>query len=172
VGRTGCNGEMEAIGDGLIDCSVESYRLASTKTHVGNGALVGSSTCRSEFSPGSGSLGFGVVQGPLYTADDVGHASAAVGPEDLYRDDMCTLSNTILAGGDGASAVRSMAISVFVHVVERNGLAPRGTTLEFHMMDVNAGVNDIDVDTVASIGIVFVFGECRNGQLGTVTYTS
>ena len=61
-----------------------------------------------------------------------------------------------------------MAITIFVLVIGRNGLAPRSTTLELNMLYVDTGVDDIDVNTITTLIIVLVLVECGEAEPGTV----
>ena len=49
-----------------------------------------------------------------------------------------------------------MTISVLVDVILRDSLAPGGVTLELNVIDVDAGVDDVNVDTLAAGWVVFV----------------
>jgi len=56
--------------------------------------------------------------------------------------------------------VRAVAISILVDVRLGNGLTPRCATLEFDVVDVDTGINDVDVNTFSSTLFVLVLGEC------------
>ena len=79
--------------------------------------------------------------------------------------------NAELVRGNGASAMCAVAVVVLVNVVLRNGLAPGGTTAERLMMNVDTGVDDIDVDilNVGNVGFpVEVLGEGAEAELLTM----
>jgi hypothetical protein len=52
--------------------------------------------------------------------------------------------------------VRAVAVSVLIHIVLWDGFAPRCTKLKFDVVDVDASVDNVDVDTIASYIVVFV----------------
>lgn len=65
----------------------------------------------------------------------------------------------------------SVTIAILVNVVLRDGLAPECTTLEFDVVDIDASINDIYVNTVSAFIIVQVFGESREAKLRAVADT-
>ena len=66
----------------------------------------------------------------------------------------------------------TVTVAVLINVVLGNGLAPRSATLELKVLDVDASVDDVDVDAAAPVGIVLVLRECTEGELSTVADTS
>ena len=62
----------------------------------------------------------------------------------------------------------SVTIVVLVDIVLGNRLAPRRTTTELFVLNIDTSVNDVDIDTLARIGIVLILGEGPKGELGPV----
>ena len=104
------------------------------------------------------------LSGKLDTLHDVGHGSRSVRAENLDRVDVCLLSNTILLTTDGTGAVSSVAVSILIRIAGGDGLAPVSTALEVDVFDVRAGVDDVDIDTLTSVGLVNVLVEVAKVQ--------
>ena len=166
--HTSCNSKVETRPDGLVYGIVESLGLSTPKGHVGNGALVLGLAGSSILLLSSAVLLVSLGSSPRDAANDIGHGTTAVGAQDLDGDDVGLLGNAVLVRSDGASAVRTMAITILILVVGRNGLAPRRTTLEFNMVDVDTSVNNVDVNTITTLIVVLVLGEGGEGEPGTV----
>lgn len=149
------DGEVDADGDGGVDGAVESGRLATAKGHVGGAALEALALavlCRLEL--------FQVrLGGPLDTLDDIGHGAGAVAAEDLDGLDACLLGDAVLLAGDGAGAVCAVSIAVLIGVALGYGLAPTGAALKVNVLDVGARVDDVDVDTLATVAVIEVLVE-------------
>jgi hypothetical protein len=64
--------------------------------------------------------------------------------------------------------VGSVTIVVLVDIILGNRLAPRRTTSELVMSDMDTSVNDVDIDTLASIIIILILGEGSKGELRPV----
>jgi len=64
--------------------------------------------------------------------------------------------------------VGSVTIVVFVDIIPRNRLAPRRTTFELLVIDIDTSVDDVYIDTLARIGIILILGEGSKGELGPV----
>ena len=62
----------------------------------------------------------------------------------------------------------SVTIVVFVDIIPRNRLAPRRTTFELLVIDIDTSVDDVYIDTLARIGIILILGEGSKGELGPV----
>ena len=62
----------------------------------------------------------------------------------------------------------SVTIVVLVDVILGNRLAPRRTISEFVVININTSVNDVDIDTLARIGIILILGEGSKGEFGPV----
>ena len=45
----------------------------------------------------------------------------------------------------------SMAITVLIDIIGRDGLAPRSTALELFVFDVDASIDNIDIDAFTTI---------------------
>lgn len=61
-----------------------------------------------------------------------------------------------------------MTIVVDILVVLGNGLAPLGTALELVVINVDTGVNDVNINTLAAGRLILVLGEGAEAQLGAV----
>jgi len=94
--------------------------------------------------------------GPLNTLDDVGHGARAVGAEDLDGVDVGLLGDTILLTSDGTRAVGAVTVAILISIAVRDGLAPVSTALEVDVLVVGTGVDDVDVDTLTTVGRVEV----------------
>jgi hypothetical protein len=68
--------------------------------------------------------------------------------------------------------VGSVTIVVDVDIILRNRLAPRGTIFELFVVDIDTSVNDVDIDTLARIGMIFILGEGPKGELWPVADAS
>ena len=64
-----------------------------------------------------------------------------------------------------------MTIVVLVDIISGNRLAPRRTMLKLVVINIDTSVNDVDIDTLAPIGIKFILGEGSKGELGPVADT-
>ncbi len=102
--------------------------------------------------------------GPLDTGDDVGHGARAVGAQHLDGVDVGLLGNTVLLAGDGTRAVSAVAVAVDILVAAGDGLAPVSTTLKVNVVGVGAGVDDVGIDTLATVGGVEVLVEGAEAQ--------
>lgn len=149
------NGEVNTRADSGVDGGVESLGLATTKRHVGDGALEALALAV------LGSLDLLKVLGGsvLNTLDDVGHGAGAVGAEDLDGVDVGLLGHTVLLTGDGTRAVSAVAVTVDILVAAGDGLTPLGTALEVDVLGVDTSVNDIGVNTLTALGSVQVLVE-------------
>lgn len=65
-----------------------------------------------------------------------------------------------------------MAVTVRILITLGNGLAPLGTTLEVDVVDVGAGVNNIDSNALTAVGSIEVLVEGAKGEAATVGDTS
>jgi hypothetical protein len=63
----------------------------------------------------------------------------------------------------------SMAVTVLIDVVGRDSLAPGCTTLELNVSDVDASIDNIDIDTVTTVRIVNILSEGAESELRSVT---
>ena len=62
----------------------------------------------------------------------------------------------------------SVTIVVLVDIIPGNRLAPRRTTFELFVIDMDTSVNDVDINTLARIAIILILGEGSKGELGPV----
>jgi len=70
---------------------------------------------------------------------------------------MGLLGDAVLLASNRAGAVGAMAVPILIGIAVRNGLAPFGTALEVDVLGVGAGVDDVYVDTLATVGGIEVF---------------
>ena len=63
----------------------------------------------------------------------------------------------------------SMAVTVLIDVVGRDSLAPGCTTLELNVPDVDASIDNIDIDAVTTVRIVNILSEGAESELRSVT---
>ena len=63
----------------------------------------------------------------------------------------------------------TVAVVVFIYVVQRDGLSPGCPAFELLMEDVDSSINDIDINTLASGLFKLVLAESTKAELGTVT---
>lgn len=168
----GGDSEVHTSVNGLVDGVVERPRLASTERHVRDGTLVRGLASLLELLEGGLRLRLRLSSSPDDTTDDIAHGTAAVAAEDLDGNDVRSLGDTVLARSDRASAVGTVAVAILIDVVLRNGLAPERATLELDMVDVDAGVDDVNIDALATSRVVLVLGERAECKLRPVTDTS
>lgn len=152
---TGSDGEVDTGLDGGIDGSVKSRGLATTKRHVGDGALEALSLAVLGLLHGL------LVRdgGELDALDDIGHGAGSVGSEHLDGVDVGLLGDTVLLTSNGTRAVSAVAIAVLVLVAGRDGLSPLGTTLEVDVLNVGTSVNDVGINTLTTLSGVEVLVE-------------
>lgn len=158
------DGEVDTSIDSGVDNVVESRRLATTKRHVGGGTLEALALA----VLGQLHVVEMLLCGILDALDDIGHGSRAIASEHLDGVDMSFLGNTVLSASNGTGAVSTVAVTILILVASGDGLAPEGTTLEVHVLDVGAGVNDVDVHTLTTVGGVQVLVECSKRQARSV----
>ena len=159
---------MKAGPNSLVNSIVESLGLATTKRHVGDGALVGGPASLGELGLSNLLLLVSSISSPSDTTNDVGHGATAVGAQDLDSDEVGLLRDTVLAGSDCASAVRTMTVAVLILIVVGNSLAPGRAALELDVVDVDTGVDHVDIDALTTFTIVHVLGEGGESELGPV----
>lgn len=151
----GSDGEVDTGIDSSVDSLVKNGGLATTQAHVGSAAL----ELLVLASLGRLNLVRVSLSGVLYTLDDVGHGARTVGSENLDGVDIGLLCNTVLLASDSARAVSTVSVAVLVLVTLRDGLAPFSAALEVDVVDVGAGVNDIDINALTTLGSVEVLVE-------------
>lgn len=106
--------------------------------------------------------------GVLDTLDNIRHGARAVGAQDLDGLDVSLLGNAVLLAGDGAGAVCTVSVSILIGITLRDGLAPGRTTLKVDVLDVGAGVDNVDVNTLTAVLGVQVLVEGAEAQAVTV----
>jgi hypothetical protein len=52
-----------------------------------------------------------------------------------------------------------MTIAILISVAGRNGFSPVGATLEINMVNIGAGVDDINIDTLTAMGLMDILVE-------------
>lgn len=166
----GGDSEVNTSIDGGVHNSIESLGLATTKRHVGDGALealalaiLGSLNL---LSVGSGS--------PLNTLDNVGHGTGAVGAKNLDGVDVGLLGDTVLLASDGAGAVSAVTVAISILVTRGDGLSPLGTALEVDVVDVGAGVDNVGINTFTSIlgvEVLVICAEAKGLAVGDTSQT-
>jgi hypothetical protein len=92
----------------------------------------------------------------LDALDDIGHGARAVGAEDLDGVDVRLLGDTVLLASNGAGAVGAVAVAILVSIAVGDGLAPLGATLKVDVLGVCASVDDVNVNTLTTVGGVEV----------------
>jgi hypothetical protein len=100
-----------------------------------------------------------LFSGPFDTLDNVRHAARTVGTQDLDSDGVSLLGNTITLSGDGTSAVRTVTVTIFIRVTVRDSGTPFGTTIKVDVLDINTGIDDIDLDTLTTLGFIVILAE-------------
>lgn len=163
---------MHAPVDGGVHSLVKCAGLATSEGHVRYGALVRGLACLTELLLGCVILLLGCLCGPDDTANDVGHGSGTVRAENLHSDDVCRLGNTVFAAGNGTRAVGTVTVAVLIDIVLGHGVAPERTALELNMVDVDTGVNDVNVNTLTTPLVEEVLGEGGESETVTVGDTS
>jgi hypothetical protein len=57
-----------------------------------------------------------------------------------------------------------MAVAILIDVILGDGLTPSCTTLEFDVFDVDTSIDDVDIDTLATLWLVDIPGEGTESQ--------
>jgi len=138
---TSGNNHQEASGDGGLHGVIESKRGTAAERHVSDGGLA------------SGLL---LVGGPVDTIDDTRVGTATVVAEHLDGEDVGLLGKTPLVTDSSGSDVGSVSVLVSVGGSAHSVVAPESTSgvLEVLMGDLDASIDDVDVDAVAIVGVV------------------
>jgi len=58
----------------------------------------------------------------------------------------------------------SVAIAVNIRIILRDGLAPACSALKVNMVNVGSGINDIDVNTLATVGGIQILVICAEAK--------
>jgi hypothetical protein len=159
---------METAFCSSVDDIFQGPGFAAAKTHVGNGSFVSGCSSSGVLGLGSGCFACCALSSPLNPTDHIAHATTSVGSKDLDGDNISSLGNTEPAGGDGPSTMGAVSVAILVDIVLRHGRTPGRTALEFGVGDVNPGVNDVDINALAALGVVFVPLEGAEAEFGTV----
>jgi hypothetical protein len=88
----------------------------------------------------------------LDTLDDIGHGAGAVGTKNLDSVYVGLLGNTVALASDGTRAVSAVAVAILIGIAVGDGLAPVCATLKVDVLGVGASVDDVDVDTLTTVG--------------------
>jgi hypothetical protein len=64
-----------------------------------------------------------------------------------------------------------MAITVFIDIILRYCLSPGSPALELDVLNVDTGVDDVNVNSLATIRIILVLRKGAEEELGSVTDT-
>ena len=157
---TGSNREVDTSVNSGVDGEIEGGGLATSQAHVGSAAL------EALLLAVLGGLdGLSVRLGSvLDTLDDIGHGAGAVGAEDLDGVDVRLLGNTVLLTSNSAGAVGAVAVAILVGIAVGDGLAPLGTTLKVDVLGVCARVDDVNVNTLTTVGGVEVLVPSAEAQ--------
>ena len=156
---TGSDSKVHARVDGPVDGIIQSLGLATAQGHVGDGTLVLCPSGGSVLSLSGSKLVGSLLSGPQDTTNDISHGTTSVGTQDLDGDEVDSLGNTVLARTNGTGTVGPVTVAVLVDVILGNGLAPGGATLELGVVDVDTGIDDVDVNALAAGRIVLVESE-------------
>ena len=84
---------------------------------------------------------------------------------------MSLLGDTVLLAGNSARAVCSVSVAILIGIALRDGLAPRRTTLKVDVVNVGTGVDDVDVNALATVLGVEVLVKGAEAQAVTVRDT-
>lgn len=163
---TGSDGKMNASINGSVDGEIQCDRLATTETHVGGTSLETLLTFLRSLHLLRVADG-----GPFDTFDDIGHGTGPVRPQHLDGVDVGFLGDTELLARNRTRAVSAVTVSVYVFIVGGDGLSPMCPILKVDVLSVGTSVNDIDVNTLATIGTVEVFVEGSKAKAVTVGYS-
>ena len=77
---------------------------------------------------------------------------------------MSLLGDTIFPGGNCTGAVTAVTVAVLINVILGNGLAPRSAAFEFNMVNVDASVDNVDIDAITTLRVIEVLGESAKSQ--------
>ena len=139
-------------GEDSIIPELREPNLARKDFFVVNGNLVLGVSGESIF-------GFG---GPQNTANHIGHGTTSVGAQNPDSNKVGGLGGTVLARTDGSGTVGSVVVAVLVDIVLRDGLAPRGATLE-DVVDIDVSINYVHVNATTG-RVVLVESESSESE--------
>jgi len=139
--------------DGLSDGIIKGLGGSSSEGHVGNGPL-------------SGAAGV-PVGGELNSTGNVQKVSSSEASEGFDGDEVGVLGNSVSFASGSGSAVGSVSVVVggviiiVVEIVSRNS-----ASLEFLVGEEDSSVDNVEIDSLASVVKVFVVGV--EGEVGLV----
>lgn len=103
---------------------------------------------------------------PFNTLNNVRHSAGTIRTENLNRIDGGLLSDTILLSANSTRAMSSVTIAILINVAGRDSLSPVSAALKVNMFNVSAGVDDVDINTLTTVGLMNVFAEtCKVERL-------
>lgn len=109
-----------------------------------------------------------LLSSPRNTTNNVGHRTRPRVAEDLDSDEVGRLCDTVLPRSDGTGTVGAVPVTVKVVGAGSHGLAPLGAPLKLDVVDVDAGIDDVDVDSFAIVVLVLVLA-AENGRRRCMT---
>lgn len=119
----------------------------TTKGHVGDGLV--------------GTLLLGIRGSPFHTLDDTRIGAGPVAVKNLHGNELALLSNTEGPTTNGSRDVSTMAIAVHVHVINEV-TSPGGTaSVEFLVLNIITGVNNVGNAALTSSAVIVVGGATR-----------
>lgn len=137
-----------------IYSKIKRGRFPATQAHVSNGTF----ECFPSFF-GSGGIFDMLRRCPINATNNIRHGAWTIRTQNLDCYRMGMLCNTILFTSNCASAVGAMAVAVLIVITSWNSFTPRSTTFEINMFNIDACINNVDFDILATVCFVFVFVE-------------
>ncbi len=101
-------------------------------------------------------------------SDDIAHAPTSVTSQHLNRNDLRRLRHPIFLARDRSCTMRPMPIPILIHIIFRDRLSPHCATLEFDMVNVDTGINDVGIHTLSTLWVVRVLSHGRQAEFGTM----
>jgi hypothetical protein len=65
----------------------------------------------------------------------------------------------------------SVTVTILIDVIGRNCFAPGSTALELDVLDVDPGIDNIDIDTFTTIRVIDILCKSAETKLSSVTDT-
>lgn len=85
---------------------------------------------------------------------------------------MSSLGYAVLGASNGTRAVSTVAVAVLIDIVARDSLAPMSTALELLVLVVDTGIDDVDINALATFRLVDVLVEVAKPEPVGVRDTS
>ncbi|KAH3669491.1 hypothetical protein OGAPHI_001612 [Ogataea philodendri] len=148
---TSSNGKVETGLDSSIDGQVESWRLTTSKRHVGGGTLETSLLFLRLSKVGVG--------GEFDTLDDIGHRTRTVGSKDLDCNQVGVLGNTVVLRTNSTCTVGSVTVSVLIGVTNWDSLTPFCSAAKLLVVDVDTSIDNVGGDTISGDIVIDVLVE-------------